>query len=264
MQRSAPPAAKEPPFEPLELDEICAPAPSAAAASAPQQDGASEAREASEEQLGEEEDAGSSFAKLFGTVVSARKAADASTAALFEAELRATLLARVAYDEQGEPRFALGAAGRMALKRRLTARRVSSSAEQLIAGAIADGTLLRHGHDGADLAASPALAASLRHALEEEEAAQEALLADLVERTRDGIVRAARSAARNATAARGDLKWPEWTIGITRLGKEFGGTPFCRLGFNCGAVATMTRQGHVCSLFATEAERELCPAVFAR
>ena len=269
MQRSAPLATEMPPFEPLELDDIGAEgvgAATATAAAVPQESGtvnsASEEREAAGVQLLGEEDAGSSFAKLFGTVVAARKAAVASTAAFFEAELRATLLARVTIDEQGEPLFVLKAAGRAQLTRRLgTARGRNAKgigSEQLIAGAIACGTLLRHGHDGGDLAASPALAASLRRALEEEEAAQEALLAGLVKRVRGGILQAARNAAPSSKLGR-----LEWTINISRLGKRFG-QPFCRLGYDCSAVESMVREAHVCSLFASEEERELCPAVFAR
>ena len=279
MQRSMPPPAEEPPFEPLELDEIGVNAAGEATEKQQQQQQQQQQEGQPEEPApagvassAGDEDVGSSFAKLFGTVVAARKAADASVAAAFDAVLRATLLECVTHNDEGELCFVLDGHGRKTLARkRLAAVRegdvrragdvkiTSEQLEQGIAGAIADGSLLEAGGNSGDLVASPALAASLQRELEEQEAAEEALLAKLVERTRDGIVRAARKCTL-------PNRLPQWSIPIARIGDAFGkpGEPFCKHGHICAASETLAQQGHVCSLFDGEEERDLCPRVFAR
>ena len=271
MQRSDPPPSEETPFEPLELDEIGAETAGEATEQQqqqqqgqPEQPGATSAEAAT---AAGNEEAGSSFAKLFGTVVAAHKAADASSASAFETALRAALLVSVTYDDEGEPCFVLDAHGRKTLARHLRAgnksRLEQGELEQGIAAAIADGSLLQAGESSGDLVASPALAASLQRVLEEQAAAEEAQLAKLVERTRDGIVRAARKCTTSTCSAH---RLPQWSIPIPRIGDAFGrpGEPFCKYPHVCAASETLTQQGHVCSLFGTDEERELCPRVFAR
>ena len=256
---------------------------------------------------GEVSEGGTSFTRLFGSLMSSGvggHAPSAAASAAFAADLKEVMLTvarengviegggQVVEDAAGHSTFLtcfMSSTGRpikspvarahyflRELCRRGKERGTTpEQTEALARAAVADGRLVTPRlvlPEGAAplpgayyYEASPALAVELAQTLSEEAAADEAALCELVERTREGIVRVAKLNAKLVPSAR----LPLLSIPTARFHTP-SASPWCALGFDCsrcvGASGKASRyyRDHLCPLFRTEGERDRVRDVMAR